>query len=298
MVIAEISGGLGNQMFQYAAARSLAIKLNAPLYLDLIGYEYKKDDPFNTPRPFELDRFCTSFELLTPALRKQLIHASRFQKLILLLKGQKPKWYKQKTFAYDNSWEQLEGPVYLSGLWQTEKYFINHADIIRKDFVFKQPLDTKTISCLNEIKNCNSVSVHFRRGDYVRTKEVNAFHGTPPVTYYQKAVQKILAEKPDSRFFVFSDDPEWVRENFLPYYPDSILVDWNNGTDSWKDMLLMQSCLHNIIANSSFSWWGAWLNQNPGKICIAPSPWFQHTDEFYTYDDVVPPNWKKIKYDC
>jgi hypothetical protein len=177
--------------------------------------------------------------------------------------------------------------VYLNGYWQSEYYFEPIKGILRKEFTLKEVLIGQNAELAERIKNSNSVSLHIRRGDYVDNKEVSEFHGTCSPEYYKKAIE-FLKAKGDLEVFVFSDDIQWAKENLRA---DKInFVAQNNP--GYIDMNLMALCKHNIIANSSFSWWAAWLNQSPSKIVIAPQKWF--ADPGRQTPDIYPKNWIKI----
>ena len=181
--------------------------------------------------------------------------------------------------------------TYFSGYWQTEKYFLPIEDKIRLAFKFDlKKVNDRTNSLLLEMKPQNAVSIHIRRGDYeydLNAKEV--LGGICDMEFYKKSIHYICEKNKDPFFYIFSDDCEWVMEHFS-FLLNSSIVDWNKKADSWQDMMLMSQCKHNIIANSSFSWWGAWLNSNPQKIVIAPSKWFNNFDAL----DIVPESWIRI----
>lgn len=181
------------------------------------------------------------------------------------------------------------------GYFQSEKYFIDYSQRIRQSFTFKNKPDELNSEMLNRIKETESISLHIRRGDYVSNLTANSEHGLCSIDYYKKAVEYIKS-KTESRgnrcFFLFSDDPIWVKENMMFLGDEMVVVDFNTGEKSYEDMRLMSMCKHNIIANSSFSWWAAWLNNNPDKIVIAPDKWF--VVDYYDTCDLYPDNFIKI----
>ena len=178
---------------------------------------------------------------------------------------------------------------YYIGYWQSEKFFKDISDEIRKDFSFPKFTSEKNLEILKLIKSYNSVSIHIRRGDYLQNR---GFNGLAPLEYYQKAIEYIKNKIENPHFFIFSNDIEWCRKNLS--IENSYYIDWNRGEESYRDMQLMSLCKHNIIPNSTFSWWGAWLNKNPNKIVIAPEKWFNDCVNI-DYSNIVPETWIKIK---
>lgn len=180
---------------------------------------------------------------------------------------------------------------FLNGYWQSEDYFFSIADDIRNNYQF-QNIDSKNQSLGDRMEQENSVSIHIRRGDYLSNPSIAYYQGSVcTLRYYRRAVQYILEGIRNCKFYVFSDDAEWVRQNFdfLNYE----LVDWNRGAESFKDMYLMSRCRHHIIANSTFSWWGAWLGNSPEKVIVAPEIWARD----FECDHVLPQEWVKIAVD-
>lgn len=296
-------GGLGNQMFQYAAGRTLSIKLNVPLKLDLSFLEDKASAQKYgyTGRDYELSVFNISSSIATPEdlqkmkgfiLFKFPIIEKVFRKTAAILKYNGSFYYKQPHFGYDTSFLQKKAPLFLEGYWQSEKYFEPIANQIRADFTLKQEFDGKNKEVQKLMQSTNSISLHIRRGDYVSNVHAQKVHGLCDINYYEEAM-KILETKEHGNinYFVFSDDLAWAKENLSSKYPLHF-IDNNAGKDSYKDILLMSYCQHNIIANSSFSWWGAWLNPNPDKMVIAPKKWFGSYQ--VNLDDMFPLKWQLI----
>lgn len=180
---------------------------------------------------------------------------------------------------------------YLQGYWQSERYFLKHKGTIRSDFTFRQPPSGQNAELSRTILNSVAVSIHVRRGDYVSNAKTFAKHGTCTPEYYFKAIEIVRQRVPEARFFAFSDDPQWVAEVLAPRYPGLVLVDHNQAEDSYNDMRLMSLCWHHIIANSSFSWWGGWLNPDPGKIVIAPRNWFANGKDS---TDLIPETYIRL----
>ncbi len=293
MIISEINGGLGNQMFQYACGRALALQNNEALRLDTTTLQNSVTDQYFTARPFELNIFNADAVI---AGEDEL--AMFFPKRIPL-----KFWYKwiknyrhyvEPFFMYDNEVAKLKGNIFLRGYWQTEKYFLTYESVIRKDFKFLLQKNDTTVSIENSMQLQNAVSIHVRRGDYVSSPTANSFHGVAGLDYYQAALHKMeqLVEKP--MYYLFSDDCPWAKEHLVKDRNDIIIVDHNKDKDSWQDMYLMSKCKHHIIANSSFSWWGAWLNNSINKVVIAPKKWFADLEKNEQTQDLIPQSWIRI----
>jgi hypothetical protein len=290
MIVVKLYGGLGNQMFQYAAARRLSLFRNTPLKLDLSWYDNEKDSG-TTGRPFELaDCFNIEAEVLANPTNLIVLNSDdRIQKLKNHI-IRRPYLIRQaeQKFNFDRSLLTAPSNSYLEGYWQSEKYFNDHANSIRTDLEFKPELDKENSLILSKIISSESVSLHVRRGDYVSSASTNSFHGTTDENYYNQSIAMLRSKAKNIRFFIFSDDIEWCKNN-LRVPPESTFIAHNTGVNSFKDMQLMSKCKHNIIANSSFSWWGAWLNRNKNKNIIAPKQWFN--DATVNTSDLIPSGW-------
>lgn len=290
MIVIKLQGGLGNQMFQYASARSLAHKLGVNLGLDLTWFD--NVDQVDTPRHYELDCFNISATLLKSE-EYRLIGDGSKKVLGLIGRKLKPKLelseYIEQHFHYNERFLQLPDNTLLEGYFQSEKYFKRCRDIILRDFEWIEHPSVQNQEILGAIHDGNSVSLHVRRGDYISNKNANKFHGTKGLDYYELAVKEIVKQVKKPVFYVISDDPEWCQENIKIKHPVSYISHNKKGCE---DMRLMKSCKHNIIANSSFSWWAAWLNTNPDKIVVAPKQWFN--DPSIDTSDVLPAKWIKI----
>lgn len=275
MIIIKLLGGLGNQMFQYAAGKSLANKLETSLFLDLSFYNQIFDK--NTERKYELNYFNLKVSKL-----------SNFQNKIINWGANKNIFvnkYNEKNINFDKNFFTLKGNLVLNGYFQSEKYFHNIEKLVRKDFGFRNKINKKAKKLLKKIKATNSVSLHIRRGDYLTNKAARKTHGVCSTTYYKKAAEKITTMINRVVFYVFSDDIDWCRNN-LKFINNIVFVENNKN---WEDLKLMSICKHNIIANSSFSWWAAWLNKNKKKVVIAPKKWFLKNE--VKIEDRFPRKW-------
>ena len=195
--------------------------------------------------------------------------------------------------GYDPAVAGVKGGLYLDGYWQSEKYFKDIRGSLLEEFSLKGAMPENMLNFSRRIREMNSVSLHFRRGDYFSNPQVNSVHGVCTQHYYSAAVERMASLAADSHFFIFSDEPEWVRSNVKLNFPMTIVADEFRG-EGYQELLLMSMCRHNIIANSSFSWWGAWLNQNDEKIVLAPKRWFNESLVDYDVNDLLPGEWIKI----
>jgi hypothetical protein len=236
-------GGLGNQMFQYSLFRNFLDRGENTLYEPLETSKYHNG--FELNRIFNIiENPISSMDEVKPLIRFQENTWPRFNSEILNKKN-----------------------TYLCGNWQNINYFPSE-ELLRKDFKFKQELDSKNKGILSQILESNSVSIHIRKGDY--TTMPGYFFQADWFNYYALAINFIISKVGPAKFFIFSDDINWAKNNMM--IPATYIQ--NEKKDSWKDMMLMSNCKHNIIANSTFSWWAAWLNSNPRKIITTPKKWF------------------------
>ena len=285
MIIIKLNGGLGNQLFQYSLGRKLSLKNNDVFKLDL------SDFTADNPRSYSLGEF-NIIENFASDEDINKIKKSGVWKLIDKLKPYcKRSAIKYKGYDFDPNILKLSGNFYLDGYWQSEKYFQDIKNIIRKEVTLKNPIENKYADLISQIKNTNSVSIHIRRGDYITNKKFSKVYNLLDEKYYQKAVKFIAEKISDPHFFIFSDNINWVKQNLnIPYL--KTFVSGDNETKDYEELILMSLCQHNIIANSSFSWWGAWLNKNADKIVISPDKWFN--DKIGNAKDLIPENWIKL----
>lgn len=261
MKIMKIMGGLGNQMFQYAYARNLELKGKKVIFD--ISFFYGNKAEGDTPRDFKLN----NFNLLTKAQFSKKPHRI----LDFLVKVKRKIGFNIFTD------------------YPSEKYFIDNREEIKKEFVLKQELGKKSLEILEKIKSQNSVSVHIRRGDYISNEKISQHHGVCELDYYLAAIKVIKDKIINPVFFIFTDDINWVKENFSGN--EYFLVSGLSISDV-EELVLMSKCKNHIISNSSFSWWGAWLGVNPKKIVVAPSLWLKAKPKIS--EKIIPDSWIKI----
>ena len=286
MIIVKLQGGLGNQMFQYAAGLALAKKHGVELKLDLATYDH--DDIFK--RTFLLDKFKIDAKIATSE------EVDHFKKQGILFKikdklnpAHRKKIVIEKPFIFFGDFDKIECEAYLDGYWQSEKYFKRFADDIKKSFELKDVSPCLT-SIINEVSRVNSVSIHVRRADYVTLDFVNDRYGVCPASYYKMAAEEITNKIGPVDYYIFSDDVAWIKANLELGGPATIISEM--GLKDYEEVIVMSKCRHNIIANSSFSWWGAWLNQNPDKIVCAPKKWLKTSVFDPSY--ILPSEWIKL----
>ena len=200
---------------------------------------------------------------------------------------------KESKLSFDSRIMMLSDNVVLIGYWQSYRYFEDIRCILLEVLRPKKQLSKDSESLRKSIKESLSVGIHVRRGDYVGHRRSNKIHGCCETGYYYKCIDYIANRVNNPSFYVFSDDIVWARQN-LPIAQVARYVDLNNVADGWMDMVLMSQCKHNIIANSSFSWWAAWLNQNPDKIVVGPWKYYAKEALNKTTEDMFPRNWVRI----
>jgi hypothetical protein len=294
MIIVRLAGGLGNQMFQYAAGRAHSLRRGVPLKLDLSWFQGQ------TSRRFNLDCFRIAAISLSAEESIALLasfHANWFRKILLRIKQfsswrSDPLYVVERNSRFDRRVVGAPGNVYLVGFWQSEKYFKDATNVIREDLSFKEPAVGRNADLVQRIQDCCSVAVHVRRGDYIANSNAYQVHGVCSPEYYSKATKRIRGAFPQSVFFVFSDDPVWTQSH-LPVSHPVFYLNHNRVEQAWEDLRLMTHCRHHIIANSSFSWWGAWLATEPNKTVIAPKRWF--ADPKRDDRDIIPSSWVRIE---
>lgn len=290
MIIVRLMGGLGNQMFQYAAAQRLALVHGTNLKLDLGWLDKYQDKEAVAARRFALDCFNIK---AAPASRWQLARVDTppnnlKRQMARKFGGSLSVVRQAETGGFHPEILKLPDNVYLEGYWQSEDYFKDKSAAIRADLTFRKQLSAPAREIAESMEGSNSVSIHVRRGDYVTLKSASEVLGTLPPSYYQKAIARICKELKDPLFLVFSDDINWCKKNLKI---DKAIYSEHGGGD-WEDMKLMSDCKHHIIANSSFSWWGAWLGAGPSKMVIAPKQWFRAKQ--MNTSSLLPKEWIKL----
>lgn len=274
MIIVRLEGGLGNQMFQYAAGRRLAIQFNTQLAVDISAY-LDRSNTYFTPRSYELNIFNLPIVPITQnQLQKYFIYPKNiFERIV----GRTIRAFDRFNVVYEsNAYYNSDilragGNCFLIGYWQDEKYFSGIRSTLLQDFTFPYAQDPQVSPILQEIRSTNSIGIHVRRGDYVDHPIFASRYYECTPDYYSEAISWIVQRVSGTRIFFFSDEPEWIRNNFN-FISDYKIIHFE---EPGLDMYLMSQCKHNIIANSSYSWWAAYLNPNREKIVIAPKQWFK-----------------------
>jgi hypothetical protein len=277
-------------MFQYAAARRLAAAHNTDVRIDVSWYGQSRG---GTKRRYELDclqpsgEIATHWEVIgTDGVRNTPYHEAP----LAMYRKLRPRYrfVAERHFHFDPDVLELPDDVCLFGYWQSEKYFADIAPIIRREFKFGAPPSCENERLLSWLTSVDSVAVHIRRGDYATDPSLESIHGLCSPEYYKAAMSWISARIPDPQFFVFGDDLDWATDH-LPAASNTTFVDNNRGAASFEDLRLMSAAHHNIIANSTFSWWAAWLNETEGQIVCAPHQWM--LDPSFDCRDVLPDDW-------
>jgi hypothetical protein len=292
VIISRLNGGLGNQLFQYACGRALSLASGVELVLDLsrLGGVDKRI----TRRDYELGIYALCARATTPIEALNCRRALRWGRLSAWMAGL-DVWVEAPSL-YLNLQREVRKDTLLAGFWQSELCFANYAAEIWQELMpVHGELSAQSTELVEPLTTGCSVAIHVRRGDYVSLRSAAQFHGTLPASYYQETMQRIKASYTQPLWVVFSDDIEWCRDA-LPFLGATVLfVDHNQGRDAWQDLYLMSLCKHHIIANSSFSWWGAWLSEQRGYIgqmIYAPRHWFKRADPYALFR--VPERWKRI----
>ena len=295
MIITQIKGGLGNQMFQYAFGRKLSLVKRTNFKLDIRSYNNDK-----SARKFMLDIFKTKIDIASVSEIEKIKrwHLSAYIRkpytlVQKLLPYYKRNIIKEKCFTcFDKNYIKFPANCILIGYWQSYKYFESIRDILLKEFKPQTELDDKNKKVLEKIHNNNSISIHIRRGDYINNPIYSKFYRALDKEYYLEAIKIIKSRIRNPKFFIFGDEIEWFKENIQ--LENATYIDFNQDKP-FNDLFLMNNCKHNIMANSTFSWWGAWLNNNNSKIVITPEHWFKgEFAQTYKTTDLLPDSWIKL----
>ncbi|WP_245553721.1 alpha-1,2-fucosyltransferase [Anaeromusa acidaminophila] len=270
-------------MFQYALGRAMAKHYSETAAFDLSWYEQKIKPGFEASvcqYNIELSRKDRPKAWYEPILKRISRHTDKLEMWFGL--------FFEKKYHYDSTvFERglCKKNITLDGYWQSYKYFSAIEDDLRRELTI--PKEREELIAISRSLPENSVSIHVRRGDYVSNPKANAMHGTCSWEYYQAAIEKMTGLVKEPQYVVFSDDITWTKEN-LPL-PNAMYIGRELGLFDYEELILMSRCKHNIMANSTFSWWGAWLNSNPNKVVIAPRKWFRHKK--IKVNDLFPSSW-------
>lgn len=275
MIIAKLYGGWGNQLFQYAFGKHLSIKHNTELKFDLSFLLDRTPKQNFVYRDYDLDLMNIEKVIATENEVKQL------------------RTYNEPHFTFDNIALTLPNNINIDGYWQSLKYFNDIEDIIRKDFIIKQdPISDNAKQIYDDILNTNSVCINVRRTDFITIATTNQFHGFCGVNYFDKGISYINERIENAKYFVFSDDVDWCKENLNHIENVTFIGKEHSGDRYGLYLKMMRNCKHFIIPNSTFGWWAAWLSDNTNKIIIAPIKWFnvQHMSA----NDLIPNEWIRL----
>lgn len=297
MITVFLRGGLGNQMFQYALGLNLAKKNRCQLVLDAVFLRDRFPRRNFTYRTYDMDVFAidASFTVLSYAANSLPIPGvwaglDMVGILARCISGSQTL-IREESKVFDPLVLAAQGDICLYGRWQSEEYFADIEDDVRTTFKFRYPLEGEAETLAEKIVAVNSVSLHVRRGDYVTFKNVEQRMGATDIAYYDRAANYIGERFTAPHFFVFSDDIQWCKTNVAIPFPTTFVDDTSSGPKAAFHLELMSLCKHNVITNSTFSWWGAWLNKNSEKVVIAPKRWY--TDPSLN-ETIVPEAWIKI----
>jgi len=288
-------GGLGNQMFQYALGRRLALDRKVFLKLDTTTW-YQ----IHTNHRYELNNYrinaqIASLEEINKFKKVNLggLRGKIFRNIQKRLSYYKRRIIDEKSFSFDDGIvNKTSKEVYLNGFWQSEKYFAPISTTIRNELSYIGSPSSQASFWEEKIRSCTSISLHVRRGDYVNDSETNQIFGVCSIEYYQNATKFLFNKFPNAKLFIFSDDIGWACQN-LSFLPAREFIELIGTKRDIEELKLMSLCKHHIIANSSFSWWGAWLNPSTDKVIIAPDPWFNKPG--IATNDLYPDTWIKMR---
>lgn len=289
-VIVRLVGGLGNQMFQYAAGSAVATRNKAKLTLDLSWFGTDPERQYALA-PFKIE---AKTSIRTPKVNANFSWIQRLAGHLdrkLNWAGQRLPVFSEKSFSYDADIESVSSPVILDGFFQSERYFSSISAQISEQFSLQHESKGKAAEMLAMIRATDSICVHIRRGDYITNSVANSYHGTCDLDYYWRGLAEVGEGLANPRCFIFSDDPRWVRENFKSHIPMTF-VDIHGAQEVHEDLRMMRECQHFVIANSSLSWWGAWLCASEGKRVVAPKRWFKTSKN--DTSDLIPAGWSRV----
>jgi len=290
----RLTGGLGNQLFQYALGRRIAIDRNQKLFLDVSLF------PGMKTRSYKLDGYNICADIISKEkIGKFTYHVDHnlvflgFRFVQRFIPYYRRRIFSEQSFQFDPNVFRIGKSAYIKGSFQSEKYFFTIKDLLMTEFTPRFQIDEKYLQYSEKILASNSISLHVRRGDYVSNPRIHEKHGVCPISYYKRAVDLIQSNLLDARFYIFSDDIEWAKAN-LDFIRGKTFIDHreNSNHSDIQELWLMSLCKNHIIANSSYSWWGAWLAKNNKKIVIATQKWFLNSP--HNTKDLLPEDWIKI----
>lgn len=294
LIVVKVIGGLGNQMFQYAAGRALALRIGGVLKLDTTDFATYEYHQYSLNKLAITEVLASAEEIHTftkfsTALRNmpRLVRAPIIKLGIDKYLNTRAGYVQEKQSTFEPDVFSLQRSAYLDGYWQSEKYFSDVRDIVLKEFDLKTPFGHVGQTFADEIRRAETpVCIHIRRGDFANNPTISKFHGTCSLEYYHKAVAIISARVDNPSFFVFSDDIEWAKQNFTL---DASVKYVGQGADkNHEDIALMRLCRHFVLSNSTFGWWAAWLSNASDKIVVAPDKW---ANKPLSIVDLIPSSW-------
>lgn len=300
IIIVRLRGGLGNQLFQYAMGRSLSVINNGNLLIDISAYTHNQEpNPLLGIRQLGLSHFNIAGKFIN---YPEYLNKSRLNRLIykyvMAMDAKKPYYLRhhiiepnENHFIFDENLykRKIHDYVVLEGYWQTEKFFLNISELLRTELTVNSAPDEANTLLAKTIQATNSVCIHVRHGDNARSSSPGL--GVLPLAYYNQAVSLLNKKISNPHYFIFSDDHEWTK-NFVNSFNPITFVDINNDIQNYEDLRLMSMCKHHIIANSTFSWWGAWLANQPGQIVYTPRRYYQSLDR--PNPDLYPESWHTL----
>jgi hypothetical protein len=292
MIITKLNGGLGNQLFQYACGRALSLRNGDMVKLDITSYAAQANNPgmrAETVRVYSLGHFAVHEQIATDDEIRRLKYPHG-----IVSKGwrfAKKKFLRQFNIGFHSRIFSKKGDFYLDGYWQTPLYFNDAEKEIRKDLVLKKSFGPAADAIFEKINaDAAAVSLHVRRGDYVTNSRISERHGLCSPEYYDRATAEMTKRVGAFNLYIFSDDIAWVRDNMK--FPSPATFVSAAGIPDYEELALMGACRHHITANSSFSWWGAWLNPRQDKVVITPRRWVDFGNR--KHKDMIPPSWIRL----
>jgi len=303
MIITRLLGGLGNQMFQYAAGLALAERHRTILKLDVSWF--RNDPTYEAHNRYALscfnitEQFATADEVRqmrgtrltrSESWLRALCRPLRLNHLATQLENP-GYWHVENRSVGDSEFLSLSDNTYIDGMFQSEKFFSSTANLLRLHYSIRYPANPAVEATAARIRSGPSIALHFRRGDYIRNPAFAREMGALNLDYYQRAIKLLRKYSPQATLYIFSDDINAVAREFQASGPHEFVrcvEPWH----PWDKIRLMALCDHIVIANSTFSWWAAWLNPNPDKLVVSPEPWF--TDSSHNNNDIAPLTWIRI----